>query len=164
MIRVTTSKARQEFARVLRKVKEGKRLSPGEARQGRRGDRVGRGAWPCWKPSRTGAISRTLAARWRKSPSRAPSRGRRPRRSWVCKCGRDRSVRGGPARIRVTKQARPDRPGTPCLADGRAAIVAELPELVLSDRAEARTKSGPGPNGPGFRFLGCRVGGADKTF
>ncbi len=41
----------------------------------------------------------------------------------------DRSVRGSPARIRVTKRARPDRAGTPCPADGRAAVVAELPEF-----------------------------------
>jgi hypothetical protein len=33
----------------------------------------------------------------------------------------------GPARIRVTKRARPARPGTPCPADGRAAAVVEVP-------------------------------------
>ena len=33
----------------------------------------------------------------------------------------NRTVRGGPAPVRVTKQVRPARPGTPCPADGRAA-------------------------------------------
>ena len=52
----------------------------------------------------------------------------------------DRSVRSGPARIRVTKRARLDRPGTPCPADGRAAIITGLPEL---SRPEAPTNPSP---------------------
>ena len=47
---------------------------------------------------------------------------------------------GGPAQIRLTKRAAPDRPGTPCPADGRAAIVAELPEL---SRPESTTNPNP---------------------